>query len=180
MAATSWGQSEGMAYVEVPTNTSMNALLAGSGGSGVTTNWLDAMAIGIGREVTFPSYEPRTNANGSSYFLAWDKTVSNSWAGPFIITPLATTIYTYAVGYHSTTGTTSMAFRWRNGLNAWSDITTSALQNAVGSLTNFDTLTNSISGLTAGVPIEVEITTINTNSGTAAGYHYMRAWGWTP
>jgi hypothetical protein len=138
------------------------------------------MAIGVGLEATFPTYNIRTNANGSMPVLAFDKTVANSWAGPFVIVPLATNITTFWQGYHSTTGTTAVAFRWRSGLNAWSTITTSSLQNATGSLTSLDTLSLAVSGLTALVPIEAEITTISTNSGTSAGYHYLRAWGWTP
>jgi hypothetical protein len=166
--------------VSLSTGTVTIASTATGGGSSVTTNWIDAMAIGVGLETAFPTYQIRTNANGSMPVLAWDKTVAGAWAGPIIITPWSSNITTYSVGYHSTTGTTSVAFRWRNGLNAWSAVTTSALQNAVGTLTNFDTITNTISGLTPGVPIEAEITTISTNSGTSGGYHYMRAWGWTP
>lgn len=149
-------------------------------GGGVTTNWIDAACIGVGIETTFPTYQVRTNANGSMPVLAFDKTVSGAWAGPFIIVPASTNITTYWQGYHSTTGTTAVASRWRSGLNAWSDITTSALQNATGSLTNFDTLTNSIARLTALTPIEFEITTISTNSGSSGGFHYLRAFGWTP
>jgi hypothetical protein len=177
----------------VLTNVSLNGTLltvvngvatgtvaSGSGGSSVTTNWIDATAIGVGAETVFPTYNIRTNANGSMYVLAFDKTVENSWAGPFVIVPLATNITTFWQGYHSTTGTTAIAFRWRSGLNAWSTVTTSSLQNATGSLTNLDTLSLAVSGLTALVPIEAEITTISTNSGTSAGYHYLKAWGWTP
>jgi hypothetical protein len=39
------------------------------------------------------------------------------------------------------------------------------------------TLTNA---WTVGRPIELEISTISTSSGTAAGFHYLKAWGWTP
>jgi hypothetical protein len=154
--------------------------IAAGGGSAILTNWVDATAIGVGLESTFPTYQIRTNANGSMPVLAWDKTVAGSWAGPFVIAPASTNIVTFWQGYHSTTGTTAVAFRWRNGLNAWSAITTSALQHATGSLTSFDTLTCEVTGLSAGVPIEAEITTISTNSGTSGGYHYMRVWGWTP
>jgi hypothetical protein len=150
-----------------------------SGGGGILTNWIDATAIGVGAESVFPTYNVRTNANGAMYVLAWDKTVANSWAGPFTMTPNGTVITTFWKGYHSTTGTTALAFRWRDGLNAWT-VSTSALLTATGSNTALDTLTFAVSNLTAGVPIETEISTINTNSGTSAGFHYMKHWGWSP
>lgn len=150
------------------------------GGAGVFTNWIDASSIGVGDESIFPTYQNRTNANGSMRFIGWDKTVINSWAGPFIIVPAAAAINTHWLGYHSTTGSTALIVRWRDGLNAWTTATSTPVQ-ATGTLTNLDLLTFSITNAApVGRPIEVEISTSSTNLGTAAGYHYLKAWGWTP
>lgn len=151
----------------------------GAGGSATRTNWIDALAIGIGAETNYPTYSVRTNAAGAMPVLGWDKTVDNAWAGPIIITPGAAAITSYWHGYHSGTGTTYVVLRWRDSLNAWSTPYTSPVLTASGTLTNLDAHAVAVTqAWTVGTPIEMELLTLT--NGTSSGYHYLRLWGWTP